>query len=71
MGLTLLTTKSLAKMLNLSVSTIKKKRVHDPNSLPPFIKIGRSSYRYDEAKVLDWLNERGSLQIECDKEGKV
>jgi predicted DNA-binding transcriptional regulator AlpA len=61
-GLKLLTTKHLAIMLNLSVTTIKKKRVHKPDSLPPFIKIG-NSYRYDESTISTWLKNQESQQI--------
>jgi hypothetical protein len=62
MGLKLLTTKHLAIILNLSVTTIKKKRVHEPDSLPPFIKIG-NSYRYDESTLSTWLKNQESQQI--------
>jgi predicted DNA-binding transcriptional regulator AlpA len=62
MCLVLLSTKSLAQMLGVSVTTIKKLRATQSDQLPPHIKIG-SSYKYDQQVVIQWLNSQQQKKI--------
>lgn len=61
----LLSTKALSVMLNLSVTTIKKLRSHEPERLPPSIKFGTRTYRYNVEDVEKWLKDnQGATEIQ-------
>lgn len=50
-------TRRLAPVLGITVSSLEKRRSTEPDSLPPALKTGRS-VRYREADVLAWLAQK-------------
>lgn len=48
----------LARRLGLSTSTIERLRAQGGNALPPYVRIGRHSIRYDEDVVEAWIETR-------------
>jgi predicted DNA-binding transcriptional regulator AlpA len=56
----LITTKQLADFLQISVSSLEKKRSLHPNAPPPFFKVGRC-VRYKTADISKWLDQQQSI----------
>jgi len=57
----LLTTKQVADFLGCTLECLYNYR-HRGNG-PPFVRIGHSFCRYDQAKLIDWIAERETTQI--------
>jgi len=55
-AITLLDQKQVAKMIQLSEDTLRDWRWQRIG--PPFLKISPRCVRYDEKKVLEWLEQR-------------
>jgi hypothetical protein len=56
-----LDTKGAAKFLGVSKSHLEKLRTEDPESSPPFFKVGRC-VRYSVQRLVEWSEGRGEGQ---------
>lgn len=56
MGEELMTEQQLARLLNVSLSTVKRLRASGEG--PPAIKVGRRAIRYRREDVEEWLRKR-------------
>ncbi|WP_106911079.1 helix-turn-helix domain-containing protein [Plesiomonas shigelloides] len=54
----LISTRSAAKMLNVSPSTIERLRRNPSANFPAPIRVSDSCVRYDEAELLEWVKGR-------------
>ncbi len=56
-----LTINQLAEFLGYSVKTLRWKKSHHPEDLPPHITLHNGTYdkwKWDKEEVIRWLNER-------------